>query len=180
MKTLHTDLFPETLLVDRDGDRVFTTSLKMAEHFNRRHQYVMNVTKNIVDELKSDGQFFGRQIEFSQLNFQPSEYTNERGKTYPMFKFTEEGFALVAMSFTGREALAWKVKFLAAFRDMERRLISQKEREANALYGIRPKWKAIVEHPDLRRQQLIVLTGHKSTGSITACRHRMRKVGLLD
>ena len=36
-----------------------------------------------------------------------------------------------------------------------------------------------VNHPELPRQQLISLTGHKSPGSITACRRRMRQVGLF-
>jgi hypothetical protein len=83
------------------------------------------------------------------------------------------------MGFTGREALAWKVKFLAAFRDMERQIAALKEREANALYAIRPRWKPIAAHPELNRAQLIGLTGHRSPNSITACRRRMRDVGLM-
>ena len=35
------DLFPETLLVSCEHDRVFTTSLKIAEHFRKRHQHVL-------------------------------------------------------------------------------------------------------------------------------------------
>ncbi|MDR1424278.1 MAG: hypothetical protein LBI92_06735 [Azoarcus sp.] len=42
-------------------------------------------------------------------------------------------------------------------------------------------WKnRIFERPDLPRAGLIALTGHKFPGSITACRRRMREVGLLE
>lgn len=180
MKTLHPDLFPETLLVSREGDRVFTTSLKVAEHFKKRHGDVLRAIEKLIADLVSDDAILRCQIDFSRPNFWSRGYTNKRGKTYPMYELSHDGFALLAMGFTGKEALAWKVQFLAAFRDMERQLHAQKEREANALYALRPRWAPIILHPELRRQQLIGLTGHKSPGSITACRRRMREVGLFD
>jgi len=186
MKTLHNDLFPETLLVDREGDRVFTTSLKVAEHFKKRHSHVLRAIENLFGDTSSqpnfgpaDARHFALIEEFRRLNFQPATYLDAQKKPREMCRLTHDGFAYLCMGFTGPEAAVWKIKFLAAFRDMERQLLSQKEREANALYDLRPKWKAIVEHPELPRQQLIGLTGHKSTGSITACRRRMRQVGLL-
>lgn len=190
MKTLHPDLFPETLLVDRDGDRVFTTSLKVAEHFHKRHDHVLRAIENLLDEMDRpfngpnfgaiDERNFALIAEFQRRNFQGGEYQDSRGRAKPMYKLTEESFALLAMGFTGKDVLVWKIKFLAAFRDMERQLLSQKEREANALYSLRPKWQPIIQHPEMARHQLIGLTGHKSAGSITACRRRMRQVGLLD
>ncbi|MCL1861809.1 MAG: KilA-N domain-containing protein [Proteobacteria bacterium] len=57
--------------------------------------------------------------------------------------------------------------------------VEQQQREAAALYTIRPRWKPIADHPGMRRTALIELTGHKSPGSITACRRRMREVGLI-
>lgn len=180
MKTLYPDLFPETLLVSREGDHVFTTSRKVAEHFHKRHDNVVLTIENLLADLTSDSSILRSQIEFSRLNFHPSEYQNKRGKTYPMYKLTEEGFALLAMGFTGKEALVWKIQFLNAFRDMERQIIGQRKRESNALFLLRPKWGPIIARPELGRQKLIGLTGHRSPGSITACRRRMRQVGLLD
>ncbi len=198
MKTLYPDLFPETLLVSREGDRVFTTSLKVAEHFHKRHTHVLRAIEKLLGDLGSDAAILRSQIEGDRLNFQPInepnfglvegfnvlnfervEYKDKKGETRPMYHLGHDGFALVAMGFTGREALAWKVKFLAAFREMERQLHAQKERESNALFQLRPKWQPIILHPEMRRAQLIGLTGHKSPGSITACRARMRQVGML-
>lgn len=171
MKPLHTDLFPETLLVSRDGDRIFTTSLNVAKYSKKRHREVLRAIENKLKSLPSG---------FIERNFALNSYIDSIGRKLPMYEMSEEGFALTMMGFTGKEVIQWQVEFIEAFIAMRAQLQSQKEREANALYGIRPKWKAIVEHPDLRRQQLIGLTGHKSPGSITACRRRMRQVGLLD
>jgi len=187
MKTLHTDLFPETLLVSREGDQVFTTSLKVADHFNKRHTHVLRAVENLLADISSqpnygpaDAPKIGLVSEFRRLNFEPAEYLDAQKKPRQMYKMTHDGFAMLAMGFTGKEALVWKIDFLAAFRDMERQIAAFHAREANALYAIRPRWRAIVDHPELPRVQLIGLTGHKSPGSITACRRRMRQIGLLD
>lgn len=201
MKTLYPDLFPETLLVSAEAGRVFTTSLTVAENFSKRHTHVLRATEILLADLSTQPNFglsentsqpnfwpanepnFGpineRNFAFIALNFERISYLDSRGRTKPMYKMTHDGFALLAMGFTGREALAWKVKFLAAFRDMERQLLAQQEREANALYQLRPRWQPIVQHPELNRQKLLGLTGHRSARSITACRRRMRQVGLL-
>ena len=141
---------------------------QVAEHFHKHHRNVMQSISMV--ECST---------EFSLLNFQQSTYTNKRGKTYPMCRITRDGFSFLAMGFTGKEAARWKEDFLAAFNLMEVQLRAQKDREANALYRLRPKWQPIVLHPDLNRQKLIGLTGHKSPGSITSCRRRMREIGLL-
>ena len=173
------DLFPETLLVSIKEGNAYTTSLKVAEHFGKQHKDVLRRIEKLIAELRSGSPFLANQTEFSRRNFAPSDYQNERGKTYYMYMLSHDGFALLAMGFTGKQALEWKVKFLAAFRAMERELDAMKERAATALYTLRPCWKDIVDHPDMRRADLIKLTGHKSPGSITACRRRMREVGLL-
>lgn len=184
MKTLHPDLFPETLLVNYEGEHVFTTSLKVAEHFNKQHRNVVRDIENLLTSLRPDSEDINlmspEDIEFSLLNFEQSDYKNKRGKNYPMYKLTAKGFALVAMKFTGKEALRWQVKFLQAFEEMERQLLMQQKRESNALFLLRPKWGPITEHPNWPRKELIKQTGHKSPGSITACRRRMREVGLIN
>lgn len=172
MNTKTHDLFPETLLVSREGDRVFTTSLKVAEHFHKAHRNVVRSIEKLLDELPLEA--------FNALNFERVEYLDRKGEKRFMFHLSHDAFAVLAMGFTGKEALTWKIDFLTAFRDMERQIAAHREREANALYAIRPRWRAIVDHPELGRAQLIGLTGHKSPGSITACRRRMRQIGLLE
>jgi Rha family phage regulatory protein len=165
------DLFPETLLVSRDGDgRVYTDSLRVAEHFDKAHRHVLEKIRHLA-ELQS--------ATFTESNFRLSEYLDPTGRRLPKYELTRDGFAMLGMTFTGQKAALFREDFLAAFRAMEHRLAAFKERESAALYAIRPRWKPIVAHPDMKRAALTELTGHKSPGSITACRRRMREVGLL-
>jgi len=46
--------------------------------------------------------------EFSLLNFQESTYFNERGKKYPKFILTRDGFSMIAMGLTGSKAVQFK------------------------------------------------------------------------
>lgn len=178
------ELFPETLLVESEGGKVYTTSLKVAEHFKKRHSDVMRaIGTPRIDKRKNAHISEHDVIEITAFffqNFEEADYQDSMNRTRPMFRMSEEGFAFVVMGFTGWEAALWKVRFLNAFRAMEREMAILKERESLALYNLRPRWKAIVERPDLPRAGLIALTGHKSLNSITACRRRMREVGLLD
>lgn len=183
MKTTLHDLFPETLLVSRDGDRIYTTSLKLAEHFQKRHTHVLRAIADLSGQLNfelANEPNFGLIEEFCRLNFQPAEYQDSRGRTKPMYKMTEEGFALVAMGFTGREALTWKVKFLAAFRDMERQLHAREARYVAALDQVRPYLRRVVEATEsgLARTAIAAPLG-KSPASITYHRRSARRLGLL-
>lgn len=46
-------------------------------------------------------------------------------KSYPEYLMNRDGFTLLAMSFTGKEALQWKLKYIAAFNKMEELLKEQ-------------------------------------------------------
>lgn len=171
--TKNNDLFPETLLVDIADGQAFTTSLKVAEHFQKNHQHVIRDIKKLLAECPDQ--------EFSLSNFGQSDYQNERGKTYPMYKMTHDGFALLAMGFTGKQALQWKIDFLTAFRSMETALKARVERRANALRYLRPHWLTIEQGAGdgLSRRDICALTGHRSPDTITANKRRMRNAGLL-
>jgi len=96
------------LVAIRDN-RATTTSLIVADFFEKRHDNVMRDIKNVIDDLPPD----------SFLNFEERDYTDDRGKTQPMYQMSRDGFSLLAMGFTGKKALEWKVKFLKAFNQME-------------------------------------------------------------
>jgi Rha family phage regulatory protein len=171
---MNRDLFPETLLVEIADGHAFTTSLKVAEHFHKRHDDVLKAIKKLLADCPDS--------EFSLRNFAESEYQNERGKTYPMYRLTHDGFALLAMGFTGPKALQWKIDFLNAFRAMETALKLKTERRAQALGFLRPHWLTIEQGVEaaLPRRVICTLTGHKSPNTITANKRRMRQAGLLN
>lgn len=91
-------------IVQFHDNRATTTSLVVAEKFGKPHK---NVLRDI-DNLDTPE-------EFNRLNFEPITYVDSRGRVMPAVKMTRDGFALLAMGFTGKEALRWKIAFIDAF-----------------------------------------------------------------
>ena len=180
MKTTHTDLFPETLLVNLDHGHIFTTSIKVAEHFKKRHDHVLRDIKNVLADLTAAG-FSGPNFgAASALIFEATTYLDAQKKPRQMWNLSHDAFALVAMGFTGREALVWKVKFLDAFNAMEAELHAKTARFANALDQVRPSLRPVVEGTQggLNRAAIAAPLG-KSCASVTYHRSQARRLGLL-
>lgn len=91
-------------------DRIITTSLVVAEMFGKEH-------KNVLRDIES----LECSEEFSRLNFEPSTY-KVRGKDYPIYFITRDGFSFLAMGYTGAKAAKFKEAFIAAFNRMEQAL----------------------------------------------------------
>lgn len=58
--------------------------------------------------------------EFLAANFRLSEYIDAQGKPRKQYIITKDGFALLAMGFTGAKALQFKIAYINAFNRMER------------------------------------------------------------
>jgi len=108
-----------TQLVFIEGGRVFTDSLIVSEVFSKEHKNVVRDIEVQMAKLREGGEF-----EFSRLNFEQSDYVNERGRTYQKYVMTEDGFAMIAMSYVTPAAMRMKVAFLAEFKRMRERLVS--------------------------------------------------------
>ncbi|EPM5706331.1 Rha family transcriptional regulator [Campylobacter upsaliensis] len=109
-------------------NKTFCTSLDIARVFGKRHDHVLRDIENLLKDL--------REIDASNelLNFgevvRISKTTNPKSgklvnRKMPMYKITRDGFSLLAMGFTGKKALQWKIAFIDAFNTMEKLL--QKE-----------------------------------------------------
>lgn len=97
--------------------QITTTSTQVAAHFNKRHDNVLRAIRNIGAEADAD---------FYRLNFEEviTEFTNGKSGTQkaPAYRITRDGFTLLAMGFTGKEAMQWKVAYITAFNKMEQEL----------------------------------------------------------
>jgi len=91
-------------LIVSSNDKLTTTSKVIAEAFGKPH-------RNILRDIES----MDCSEEFSQLNFEQSDYVTERGKTYKCVNVTEKGFYFLCMGFTGKPAAKWKEAFIAEF-----------------------------------------------------------------
>jgi phage regulator Rha-like protein len=62
--------------------------------------------------------------------FVKSYYTVEdNNKHYTKYIMTRDGFSLLAMGFTGKKALQWKLKYIEAFNKMEQALTERKQEQ---------------------------------------------------
>ncbi|EAL8651952.1 hypothetical protein DYR80_03710 [Campylobacter coli] len=92
------------------NDQVTTTSLDIAAVFNKRHD-------NIIAKIET----FPKDS-FTDLNFKASKYIDSTGRILPCYKITRDAFSLLVMGFTGEKAYKWKIEFIKAFNEMEKRL----------------------------------------------------------
>lgn len=101
---------PSVRLID---GHAATTSTAIAHFFGKRHDDVLKRIRETMADLPED---------FRLRNFAESSYLNEQNKEQPMFTLTRDGFVLLAMGFTGKAALAWKIKYIEAFNKLEERI----------------------------------------------------------
>lgn len=96
-------------------DILVTTSLRVAEIFDKEHKNIIRDIEKIIDDMKSRGSDLSCQM------FALSTYKN-RGKDYKQYLLTQDGFTLLAMGFTGPKALEFKLAYIKAFNEMKKEL----------------------------------------------------------
>lgn len=119
-------------LVKVKNNCVVTTSLIVAERFEKRHDNVLKEIERIKKEI-SDLEIEAIKEDRGLLNFEEtsskktgyvqnwtdlfaeSEYIDSWNRKQPMYHITKDGFMLLVMGFTGGEALKWKLGFIEAF-----------------------------------------------------------------
>lgn len=111
----------EIVLSMQSGEPV-ASSRQIAENFEKRHDHVMRD----IDAIKKDVPNFGEMFFETTV---PDSYGREQ-RAYLM---NRDGFTLLAMGFIGKAALEWKLKYIAAFNEMEKKLTEQPQLLATAL-----------------------------------------------
>jgi len=116
------------LVIEQDNKPV-TTSRTVAEAFEKEH-------KNVIRDIENLDCSFN----FTQLNFELSEYKDSSGKVNKMYIMSRDGFTFLAMGYTGKKAAQFKESYIDAFNKMEQMLRSKqaktdsKQETINQLY----------------------------------------------
>lgn len=101
------------------------SSRDIAEHFGKRHDHVLRDIETLGKDLPNFGEmFFDTEI--------PDSY----GRQQRAYLMNRDGFTLLAMGFTGKEALEWKVKYMNAFNAMEQEIRNPKPMTANEMFAM--------------------------------------------
>lgn len=104
-------------LVEIQGNQVVVASRKVAEHFEKLHKHVLDSIREILSAENSADKFF-KEVSYIY-----------KGRRLPEYIMTRDGFSLLAMGFTGRKALQWKLKYIEAFNRMEEALKHPKPKQ---------------------------------------------------
>lgn len=103
-----------TSLVTVINNKIVVSSRQVAKNFEKEHKHVLeDISKYIKAENSAMTDWFCK-----------TYYQAGTGKKYPMYYMTRDGFSLLVMGFTGKKALAWKVKYIKAFNAMEKMIKS--------------------------------------------------------
>lgn len=132
----------EIILSTQNGEPV-ASSRQIAENFGKEHKHVLAAVRQILVAENSATKFF------HETTF---EY---RGQKFPEYLMNRDGFSLLVMGFTGKAALEWKLKYIAAFNEMEKKLaqrpqLSRAELMARALIAAHDE----LEHKDRQIAEL--------------------------
>ena len=133
----------DIILSTQNGEPV-ASSRQIAENFGKEHKDVLRAIENIK----------AQNCALTSMFFEAT-YTAGTGKAYPMYLMNRDGFSLLAMGFTGKAALEWKLKYISAFNAMEKQLaqrpqLSRAELMAQALIAAHDE----LEHKDRQIAEL--------------------------
>lgn len=124
------------IILSHSNNQVTADSRMVAEHFGREHRTVLASIDELVRGMQEN-------MQTPQDYFIESYYTHDQnGQVYRFFMLTRDGFSLLVMGFTGREALEWKLKYIAAFNELEKAAT----KPMTQLEILAESAKALVEH----------------------------------
>lgn len=101
-----------TNLVEIKNNQVVVDSRSVAKNFEKAHD---KVNRDIENLIRKDVAKIGEM--FLKVNL-PDSY----GRLQKTYYMNRDGFSLLVMGFTGQKAIEWKLKYIEAFNEMEKKL----------------------------------------------------------
>ena len=101
-------------LVIMHDQQAVTTSLVLAEAFNKNHRDVLEKISSKINSAENSAQY--------KKMFAEATYTDKSGKQNKMYYLNRDGFTFIAMGFTGHKADEFKLKYIDAFNQMEKQI----------------------------------------------------------
>ena len=109
-------------LITTYKEQLVTTSREVAENFEKRHDHILRDIETLKEDVPNFGEMFFE-----------STAEDSYGRPQRIYYMNRDGFSLLAMGFTGSNAMRWKVKYIEAFNKMEKALNSPEQIMARAL-----------------------------------------------
>lgn len=110
------------LMIFEHKEHAVVSSRTVSDRFGKTHSEVLKTihgenrgerhVPGLIDGIRSS-------VKTPDLYFMKSRYEDAYGRSQPEYLCTRDGFSLLVMGFTGKEALEWKLKYINAFNQME-------------------------------------------------------------
>lgn len=101
-------------LVIMHDQQAVTTSLILAEAFEKQHKHVIEAIEKKISTAENSALLKNMFVEDS--------YIASNGKQNKMYYLNRDGFTFIAMGFTGHKADEFKLKYIDAFNQMEKQI----------------------------------------------------------
>ena len=101
-------------LVIMHDQQAVTTSLILAEAFEKQHKHVIEAIEKKISTAENSALLKNMFVEDS--------YIASNGKQNKMYYLNRDGFTFIAMGFTGKKADEFKLKYIEAFNKMEKQI----------------------------------------------------------
>lgn len=109
-------------LENKNGVAVVSSRV-VAKDFKKRPSEVNRKIKGLIEEVGC--------VQNCTDLFIESQYLDSQGKEQLEYLLTRDGFSLLVMGFTGKEALQWKLQYIEAFNKMEEQIKNQINNTSN-------------------------------------------------
>lgn len=104
------------LVIMKDRQAV-TTSLNLAESFEKQHKHVLEVIESKIQSAENSAHY--------KKMFALGSYKDSRGREQKMYYMNRDGWTFIAVGFTGKKADSFKLKYIDAFNQMEDQIKQQ-------------------------------------------------------
>ncbi|MDR2504182.1 MAG: Rha family transcriptional regulator [Deltaproteobacteria bacterium] len=115
--------------------KAVVSSREVALRFQKKHKEILRDIERIRAMCPKD---------FIERNFALNEYTDSIGRALPCYNLTRDAFSLLAMGFTGKAAILWKLKYIDAFNALEAAALDRARAEALACGAARALPPAVI------------------------------------
>ncbi len=93
---------------------VVCDSLQVAEKFGKNHQHILEAIDKLTVENSTVVEMFHK-----------GTYKADNGHIYRKYLMNRDGFSLLVMGFTGKQAIEWKLQYIEAFNRMKTLLLQK-------------------------------------------------------